>query len=409
LNSEGKRVRQRDTISTGISESHTDSAKGKSRNKGKAEALIPDAEAKKEAELSRKPGVGSLLFADFMERMWLPEIKKTVREKTFSSYAVNVKAIIAPYFRKKGILLCNLTAEDINAFYDDLMEGWDGRDGVTGMTVSKKHANISKALKFAAKPANKFIPSASAILEHVECPQKGKYNAKFLREQEYITISRAAKGTKLELGVYLGGIMGLRLSEAVGLRWRSIDFENNRLTIEHTVTVGNDDDGKTMLIPSDLTKNKSSRRTLPFDDDFKAFLLKLKAEQELNRKLCGNCWCKEWDGYIYVDTLGKLIHPNYITTAFPAFLLKNEFERMRFHDLRHTCASMMIARSNTLLEVQQWLGHSSYEITANLYIHLTFENKVDASIRMLPVTQKVFAHDTDDTDNDDYTNDNAQK
>ena len=98
---------------------------------------------------------------------------------------------------------------------------------------------------------------------------------------------------------------------------------------------------------------------------------------------------------MYVDVMGNLVKPNYITAAFPAFLERHGFERMRFHDLRHSCASMKISRGDSLLDVQHWLGHSSYEITANLYIHLTYENKVDSSVRMSPVTQKVFAQDAD--------------
>lgn len=273
-----------------------------------------------------------------------------------------------------------MKAEDINAYYDALLAGRSGRPPVTGMTVSKRHANISKALKYAVR--KDYIPSADAIMEKVNCPKKETFTAKFLKVPQLVELCGKAKGHKLELPIYLGGFYGLRLSEVIGLQWKSINFDTNSFTIGHTVTVAG---GK--LNPLDKTKNKSSRRTLPLDPLVKDMLLKIKEEQELNRKLCGKSWGDEWNGYVNVDAVGDLIKPGYITEMFPKFVVRNGFNRIRFHDLRHTCASLRLANGDSMKEVQEWLGHSSYNTTANLYAHLTYDNKIASSDRMSPIIE----------------------
>ena len=86
--------------------------------------------------------------------------------------------------------------------------------------------------------------------------------------------------------------------------------------------------------------------------------------------------------YIYTDAVGKRIKPHYITTAFPKFLEKNGLRRVRFHDLRHSCASLLLANRISLKQIQEWLGHSDFAITANIYAHLDFESKVQSAAAM---------------------------
>ena len=190
-----------------------------------------------------------------------------------------------------------------------------------------------------------------------------------------VKLFEAVKGHRLELGVIIGAFYGLRRSEIVGLRWESINFEANTITVEHTVTEANID-GKHVIIADDTTKSKSSYRTLPLVPAIRTKLLAIQAEQERNRKLCGKSYNKAESGYIYTDALGNRIKPNYLTTAFPAFLERNGFKRMRLHDLRHSCASLLLANGVSLKQIQEWLGHSDFAITANIYAHLEFDSKL---------------------------------
>jgi integrase len=338
------------------------------RNKKHAEDMLIEMKKEQEAALKNLPRLDNLLFADFLEK-WLVAIRndnaKPIRPTTFGGYQMNVQKVIGPYFRKKRTLLIELTAEHINDFYDDQLER------VKGMTVTKYHANISKALKYAVKM--NYIPHSP--MDRVNRPSAKRFVGKFLKQSETVDLFEAVKGHKLELGVIFGAFYGLRRSEVVGLRWESINFEANTITIEHTVTVANID-GKSVIIADDTTKSKSSYRTLPLVPAIRAKLLAVQAEQEQNRKLCGRSYNKADLAYIYTDALGNRIKPNYLTTTFPDFLEKNGFRRMRYHDLRHSCASLLLANGVPLKQIQEWLGHSDFAITANIYAHLEFNSKL---------------------------------
>lgn len=233
----GKRGRK--SLSTGLK------IKG---NKKRAEEMLRLAIQEKEAEIATSPITGDILFADFMEQ-WLEMRRKDVAKKklkltTFSGYQMSVNSAIAPYFRKQGTLLRDLTAEDINEFYDVQLER------VKATTVHRYHANISHALQYAVKCG--LIPHS--MIDMVERPKAEKFKAGFLKQSEVVALFDAVRGDKLELGVILGAYYGLRRSEVVGLRWESINFESNTITIEHTVTATTVD-GKRIVIAEDTTKS----------------------------------------------------------------------------------------------------------------------------------------------------------
>ena len=291
-------------------------------NKKRAEAILMDARRNFNPE---EPKVmnGDILFADYMEK-WLDIIKSSVAVPTFASYSTTVKKIVAPYFREKEVTLKNLTAKDIQEFYLSELER------VSPSSVIHYHANIHKALKYAVKidlidvnPADK-----------VERPKKDRYVGSFYDADEVNALFEAAKGSKLELPILFGAFYGLRRSEAIGLKWDAIDFDQNTITIRHTVT-SCDLDGKRVLVASDTTKTKSSMRTLPLVPFMRERLLTLKEEQQENRRLCGRSYIKEYLEYVCVNEIGDLIKPHYVTESFPKLLKAKGMRQIRYHDLRH--------------------------------------------------------------------------
>ena len=94
-------------------------------------------------------------------------------------------------------------------------------------------------------------------------------------------------------------------------------------------------DGKIKIVASDTTKTKSSFRTLPLVQPFEEILHRMKREQEGNRRLCGSCYCQEYLDYIYVNEIGEIIKPGFLTSHFASVLKANNMPRIRFHDLRH--------------------------------------------------------------------------
>ena len=142
------------------------------------------------------------------------------------------------------------------------------------------------------------------------------------------------QGHPLEVAIKLAAFYGLRREEIIGLKWTAIDFENNTLTIQHTVTECNLD-GKHIEVASDTAKTDSSLRTMPLVTNFRAMLLAKKEKQEHYRKLCGRSYCKEYLDYIFVNEMGERWKPRYLSDGFKRILEQNGLRRIRFHDLRH--------------------------------------------------------------------------
>ena len=175
---------------------------------------------------------------------------------------------------------------------------------------------------------------------------------------------------------------GLRRGEVLGLKWDAIDFERGTLTIKRTVTSVNVG-GKTQIIEQESAKTKSSMRTLPLVGRFKEYFAEVKAAQELNKQVCGNCYNYEYDGFVFVDELGERMRPDYLTSQFPAFIQRHGMKKMRFHDLRHSCASLLLANGVPLKQIQDWLGHSDFSTTANIYAHLDYSSKLSSAQAMV--------------------------
>ena len=96
----------------------------------------------------------------------------------------------------------------------------------------------------------------------------------------------------------------------------------------------------------------------------------VKAAQELNKQVCGNCYNYEYDGYVFVDELGNLMRPDHLTSYFPEFIQRHGMKRMRFRNLRHSCASLLLANDVPLKQIQDWLGHSDFSISTLILITL---------------------------------------
>ncbi len=339
-------------------------------NKKRAEAFLQE-QRRLFQEKEEETFSDAILFADFMEQ-WLTIIKSSIEITTYASYSNIVKRVIVPYFRERNITLQELTAKHIQDFYLKELER------VSASSVIHYHANIHKALKYAVK----LDLIATNPADKVERPKKERFQASFYDAEEINQLLEISKGTKLEIPILFGAFYGMRRSEALGLKWDAIDFTRDTITIRHVVTYVSVE-GEKSIVAVDRTKNKSSMRTLPLVPFVKERLLRLRAEQEECRRLCGRSYIKKYAGYICVNAIGDLIKPNYVSEQFPKLLEANGLRRIRFHDLRHSCASLLLANGVPMKQIQEWLGHSDFSTTANIYAHLDYSSKLDSADAML--------------------------
>ena len=293
-------------------------------NKRRAEAMMRELQDDFEPPVGPNgPPSKAMLFADYLVQ-WLEIAKSTVKLTTYASYKELSNSRIIPYFRNLGVTLGDLKAVQIQAFYQEQLER------VKPHTVIHYHAVIHRALKYAVKTDLIDVNPA----DKVDRPKKNEFTGNFYSKDEMNALFDAVRGSKIEVAVMLTAFYGLRRSEVVGLKWAAVDFEQNTIEICHTVTTVRLD-GKEVLVESNDTKTKSSKRTLPLVTVFRERLLALQEEQKENRKLCGRCYNKKYADYICVDAMGNLLKPDYLSDSFHIILRNYHLRRIRFHDLRH--------------------------------------------------------------------------
>jgi cold shock CspA family protein len=127
---------------------------------------------------------------------------------------------------------------------------------------------------------------------------------------------------------------------------------------------------------------KSSFRTLPLLPSVEKILWAEKEKQEMYRRMFKRSYCRDYLDYICVDQTGKLMRPNYVTEHFSWILKKNNLKKIRFHDLRHSCASLLLANGISMKQIQIWLGHSTFSTTADIYSHLDFHAQIESGLVM---------------------------
>lgn len=272
----------------------------------------------------------------------------------------NVYNVIGPYFQKRRIYLQDITPDDIETFYQDQMQTKNPN------TVIRYHANIRKTLQYAFKKG--FILTNPA--DRVERPKKGTYVHSFYNKEEVELLLKKVKGTALEFPVTMAAYYGLRREEVVGLKWDAIDFQYKQLTIKHMVTEAIIN-GRRVEIADDTTKTKKSFRTLPFDPTgiVENMLLDMKAKQEEWKKTFGKMYNHQYDDHIFVRQDGKRYKVDWVTRTFKEFLKKNHLRIIRFHDLRHTCATMLRHTGVPMEDIQKFLRHSTITTTEGIYAH----------------------------------------
>ena len=179
--------------------------------------------------------------------------------------------------------------------------------------------------------------------------------------------------------VFLALMLALRREEIAGLKWEAIDLENKRISICHTRTRLRSE------IAKDSTKTLSSNRELSLPDDVCNYLKRLKRQQAIDKMEMGQAY-KNTE-YVARFKDGHAMSPGYISAAFNKLLKKYSLPHIRFHDLRDTAATLMLANGIDLKTIQNYLGHRSYNVTVDRYIHPDFEEMAKAAERLSQVIQ----------------------
>lgn len=317
------------------------------KNKKEAEKLLIDIQYK--INTQQYGTTNKTLFIDFLDEWLETYVKNNCRRTTYESYSLIINAHIKKHFKSLNVKLDNVTPVMIQKYYYKKLE-----HGLSPNTVRKHHANIRKCLDYAKKmQIINFNPADS-----VELPKKTKYKADFYDSMEVIKLLNIFKDTIIETPVILAVTLGLRRGEVLGLTWDDVDLLNGIISINKTRTQYTTEDFGS-------TKTEDSKRQLILP----AFVQQYLTEVKNNHVGKSNFVCIMYDG--------QPVKVAYLTRKFKQILEQSDLKVIRFHDLRHTNASLLLENGVDMKRIQGWMGHSNYNTTADIYSHLLDTYKKD--------------------------------
>ena len=304
-----------------------------------------------------------IIFIDYIYD-YIKSKEKELSPNVYQSYMECWK-IMKKHFGNK-LKLKDITYHHIEDYYDYLKNTRKNKN----ITIKHHAVILSPALRLAyrddliAKNPYEFMPKI----------KKEKSKMEYYNKEELEKLFEVTDKSPLKLIVRVAAYYGFRRSELVGLQWDAIDFKNKMITIKHKVLHVNN-----KFYLSDTLKTTASHRTLPLLPEIESLLIERKEEIEKNKELFKKSYNHKFDEYVFVDDIGDLINPDIISNRFRTLLRKNHLKHIRFHDLRHSCASLLVASKVPMKNIQEWLGHSNFNTTADVYSHLDYSSKYESA------------------------------
>lgn len=349
---------------------------GKRRQEKKSTGLKAIKANKKAAEAIRDQRVMELkemfdisskdwYLDEFVQNWYDTVVKYEVKENTYISYICPVKHIVN-YFGQKGnkVLLTEVTPIHLNQYYHYLLEN---KILSPNTIYSKIHMILHRALRYACE---------SRILQYNPAdfdrpPKKTKSDKRALTKEEIVRLLEEVEGTVFEAPVWLASRFGLRRSEALGLRWSSVNFEDKTMIIKDTLMQGYTE----RVVES--TKNKTSRRILVLTDHDIDKFRKISAWQKKQMMKIGKPGkvCE----FVCTDEYGELIKVNRISQKVTRIMRSIGIEGASYHSLRHSVASILLESGMEMMDVSRMLGHSTITTTIDIYGHWSEKKKHEAA------------------------------
>ena len=315
---------------------------------------------------STKIGLGDFLSG------WLTSTKTSKGRSTWQHYEQLIRTYIFPHLGE--IKVRDLRPEHIQSFYNRL---FDEHVGI--YTIRKIHTTLHSALQQAVKTG--MIGRNSASFVHP--PKEPTNEMAILNESQVSQLLIAAQGSRLEALIHLAVISGMRQMELLGLKWNDLDWIKQTLKIERQL-LKPDGEGVKFSSP----KTRYGKRSISLGAKTIETLRKYYEKQQAEQCKAGEAW-KEY-GLIFTTQNGTPIHPRNLLRDYKKLLHTAGLPPIRFHDLRHTSASILLNQGVPVITVSRRLGHAKASITLDIYGHLipTMQTEVAEMIDdlVMPVT-----------------------
>lgn len=338
--------------------------------KDKLKKLIKKSEVEGDIEALENKSLEKWIL-EFLEQYKANELKVTTMTTYMTFYRKHIKGAD---IGKMG--LKEIQTVDLQKFYNKKLA-----DGLSAKTVRHLSVIIREALNQAVRL--KYIKSSPQ--DGVVLPKKEKFTGKTLQQRDVIKLLNEAKYESLYPLIMTAVFTGMRKGEILGLQWKNVDLERGFIKIEKSlcrVADGEDEKGryrtKVMLLEP---KNETSKRTIPISFNLVNILKTHKLCQEEYKKQAMDFYNYEQD-LVFANYLGEFMSDREVLREFYNVLDKYEIPRVRFHDLRHTYASLLMENDTDSKVIQELLGHSSISTTLDIYTHLKMDQKRNSVDKM---------------------------
>ena len=297
-------------------------------------------------------------------REWLTQIVAVrVRGNTLSGYQFHIDRYLAPDLGRKT--LGRLTAREVRLYLDSLR-----KRGVGARTVQYVHSTLRAALEDAVR--EEIISKNVAKLVRVPAPPKTEREP--LTVDEVRAFLKSSRDHRLYAMFVVFAVLGMRRSEVLGLRWDDIDLDQGFLQVRRGLQRI---DGQLTVLP---TKTARSRRTVPLPGFVTRVLRSIARPRRLERRDLGERWPDS--GYVFTTPIGTPIDPRNCTRMVQEACKKAGLRVVRLHDFRHGCVSVLLSLGVPPRTTMDIVGHSTIEMTMNVYGHVSLDDKKDAMDRL---------------------------
>ncbi len=300
----------------------------------------------------RLPKAGRMTVGQWLARWLADSARPTTRPSTYRRYAQLVDQYLVPALGR--IQLERLTPSDVRSMLNANAKTLSPR------SLHHLRSVLRTALKVAMRDG--LIPNNAAAL--AEAPRVPGSEMHTLAEDDATRFLDAIRGNRLEALYRVALALGLRQGEALGLSWEDLDLDGGRLTVRHALQRLN---GNYVLVEP---KSRAGRRTIsPLPEVITTALKEHRRRQERERDALGGRWLNV-QNLVFTTAYGAPLSASVVTHDFQRILQRAGLARIRFHDLRHSCASLLLAQGVPTRMIMELLGHSQITLTLNTYSHV---------------------------------------
>ena len=291
-----------------------------------------------------------MLYKDYLST-WLNDKKVLIKESTFKTYSWLIDRYIIPYLG--DIEISKIRPMDIQKLYNELIS----KNMLSRENVQKVHSLINNSLK----KAERWELVKRNVASLVDRPKAFKSELKVWDVEEVKSFLATAQDSRYYIAFLLALTTGMRQGEILALRWKDIDFNNNILAVKQTLShTGN------KIIPG--AKTKAGLRSITLPTETVNALVKHKKMIQYEKKMTEVLY-NDYD-LIVCTNVGTPCNPRNLSRSFYSLIEKSKVSRIRFHDLRHTHATLLLKQGIHPKIVAERLGHATIRITLDTYSHV---------------------------------------